>query len=84
MRPSIEGVWTKEMGGGEVDDRGNMGSLRNAIVFFHDEHRRAWSLSWLGTAAVPRDALVADLSEVARSFRLVRPPKQQKSWWKVW
>jgi hypothetical protein len=67
-----------------VEGTGNTGSLRNAMIFFHDEHGQAWSLSRFGTAAVPRDALVADLSEAAQSFRLVRSPKQQKPWWKVW
>ncbi len=67
-----------------VEGTGHVGSLRHAMIFLQDEHRRTWSLSRFGTAAVPRDELAAELVEAARSFRLVSPPKQMKPWWKLW
>ncbi|MDI1429071.1 hypothetical protein [Polyangium sorediatum] len=67
-----------------VEGMGHLGLLRNVMLFFRDEHQLPWSLSRFGTAAVPREALAAELTEAARSFRFIRPPKQQKPWWRFW
>lgn len=63
-----------------VEGTGHLGALRNAMIFFLDEDRRLWSLSRFGMAAVPRDAMVADLEGAVRSFRLVRRSKEPKPW----
>jgi hypothetical protein len=67
-----------------VEGTGHTGALRNAMLFFHDEHQRTWSMSRFGTAAVPREALVAELRQTVGSFRLTRRPEWKKPRWKLW
>lgn len=70
-----------------VEGTGHLGLLRNAMLFFQDEHQRLWALSRCGTAAVPRKALTADLTQAAKSLRIHElPPPQppKKPWWQIW
>lgn len=67
-----------------VEGKGHTGQLRNAMIFFRDDRQRLWSLSRLGTAAVPNEALKADLTQTATSFRLLTSPEKQKPWWNFW
>ncbi len=63
-----------------VEGRGRQGAQRNAMLFLRDQHRRTWSLNRFGAASIPRPALVSELCESARTFRVVRPPRWRDRW----